>query len=80
LRKIFENLRKFWTDECKTEKNGINFRYLSQFNKVLLVSHDSMSFLTHVSAQNFQSEHFDCVKETRPRYSVPISGVLICDF
>ena len=37
--------------------------YLSQFNKVVLVSYDSMSFLMHVSPQNFQSEHFDCAKE-----------------
>ena len=34
LRKIFENLRKLWTNECKRGKTGTNFMYLSQFDKV----------------------------------------------
>ena len=57
MRKIFENLHKFWTNERKTgedKKTGINFMYLLQFNKV---SHVFMSFLPHISAQNFQSVH-----------------------
>ena len=36
-----------------------NFMYLSQFDKVFLVSHAFMSFITHVSAQNLQSERFE---------------------
>ena len=39
FRKIIENLRKFLTKVRKTGKNGTNFMYLSQFNKVFLVSH-----------------------------------------
>ena len=34
--------------------------YLSQFEKVFQVK---MSFITHVSVQTSQSEHFDCAKE-----------------
>ena len=47
----------------KQKKTGTNFMYLSQFDKVFLVSLDCMSFLTHVSAQNFQSENFERAKE-----------------
>ena len=54
---------QIWTNERKTRKTGTNFIYLSQFDQAFLVSHVFMSFLTHVSAQNFQSEHFDCAKE-----------------
>ena len=63
LRKIFENLRKFWTNERETKKNGTNFIYLSQFDQAFLVSHVFDGFFTHASAQNVQSEHFDCAKE-----------------
>ena len=63
LRKIFDNLRKFWTKECKTGKTGTIFMCLSQLDKVFLVSHVFMSFLRHVSAQDFQSAHFDCAKK-----------------
>ena len=38
LPKIFENLRNFLTNERETGKNGTNFMYLSQFDKVFLVS------------------------------------------
>ena len=38
--------------------------YLPISDKVFLVSHVFlMSILMHVSAQNLQSEHFDCAKE-----------------
>ena len=63
LRKIFENLRKFWTNEPKTGKTGTNFMYFSQFDQICVVSHVFMSVLLHVSAQNFQSENFNCAKE-----------------
>ena len=39
LRKIFENLCKFWTNERKTGKKGTNFLSLSQFDKGVLFSH-----------------------------------------
>ena len=63
------NLRTFWTKLRKTGKTGTNFMYLSQFDKVFLVSHDYMSFLTHISVKNFQSELFDCTKEFAFRQS-----------
>ena len=44
-------------------KHDTNFNYLSQFDKVLLVSHVLMSFFTHVSAQTFQWKHFDCAND-----------------
>ena len=69
LRKIFENLRKFWNNARKTRKNSTNFIYLSKFDEAFLVSQVFMSFLTHVSAQNVQSEHFDCAKEFAFRQS-----------
>ena len=43
--------------------------YLSQFDKVFLVSKTIMLVLMHVSAQNFQSAHFDCAKEFAIRKS-----------
>ena len=33
MRKIFENMHKFWNNKRKTGKNGNNFMYLSQFDK-----------------------------------------------
>ena len=39
LRKIFENLLKFWTNERKTGNSGTNFMYLAQVDKVFQVSH-----------------------------------------
>ena len=47
LHKIFENLRKFWTNERKTGKTGTNFMYLSQFDKVFccLVAHVLSNFI-----------------------------------
>ena len=63
LRKIFEKLRKIWTYGCQTGKTVTNFIYLSKFDKAFLVSHIFYVILTHVSAQNFQPEHFDCAKE-----------------
>ena len=53
LRKLFKNLRKFWTNECETGKTGTNFMDLSQFGKGFLVSHVVMSFLPHISGQHF---------------------------
>ena len=43
--------------------------YLSQFDKVFLVSHVFMTFLTHVYVQNFHSQLFDCSKELAFRKS-----------
>ena len=43
--------------------------YLSKFNKVVLVSDVFMSFWTNVTAQNFQSEHFDWAHEFAYRKS-----------
>ena len=56
--------------------------YFSQFEQVFLVSHAFMLFLMHDSAQNFQSEHFDCAREFAFRKSdilvleckVPLDG------
>ena len=47
LRKTFENLRNFWTNEHKT---GTNFMHLSQFDKV---SHIFLKLLMNVSVYNF---------------------------
>ena len=47
----------------QAKKNGTVFMYLSQFDKVSLVSDVLMSFLMPSYAQNFQAEHFDCSKE-----------------
>ena len=50
---------------CKGSYNllvGNNIMFLLHFDKVL-VSHGFMSFFTHVSAQNIQSENFECLKE-----------------
>ena len=44
-------------------KTGTNFMYLSQFDKFFFSCILFMSFLMHVSAQIFQSEHFECAKE-----------------
>ena len=46
------------TYEHKTGNNGINLKNLSQFNAVFIVSHVFfvISFLMHVSVQNFQSK------------------------
>ena len=43
--------------------------YFSQFDKVFLVSYVLCKFVTHFSAQHFQSEHFDCAKELSFRKS-----------
>ena len=57
-------LRKFWTNKQETGNTRTFFMHLSQFDKVFLVSHVFLiQFLTHISAQNCQSEHFDCAKE-----------------
>ena len=55
---------QFLTKEHKTGKTGTNFMYMLQFDKVFffIISHGFMSFLKHVSAQNCQSEPFDCAK------------------
>ena len=42
---------------------------MSQFDEVYLVSHICVSFLMHVSAQNYQSEHFDCANKIAFRKS-----------
>ena len=52
------------------EKNWHLFNVFVSIDKVFLVSHVFMSCLTHVSVQNFQSEHFDCAKELAFRKSV----------
>ena len=54
----------------KQEKTCNHFTYLLQFFIYFLVSHVWISFLTHVSAQHFKSEHFDCKKQLAFRKSV----------
>ena len=52
LGKLFENLRKFWTDERETRTTGTNFMYMSQVEKGFLVSHVLMLFLMHEFVRN----------------------------
>ena len=61
LRKIFENLREFWANERETGKTANNFMYLSQFDKVFLVSH--VCDVIFNACQTCQTLHFDCAKE-----------------
>ena len=63
LHNIFENLLKFWTKERKTGITGTNFMYLSQFDNLFFSFTCFLMFcVMHVSAQNFQSVHFDAQK------------------
>ena len=71
MHKIFKNLSKFWTNERDTGKTVTN---LLEFDKVLLFLHVSMSSLMNVSAQDFQSEYFDCAKEFALKKSGELSG------
>ena len=64
LRKIFKNLRKFSANERETGKTITIWQGLSSFTCF-------MSFLLHVFAQNFQSDHIDCAKEFAFRKSGP---------
>ena len=51
LRKIFENLRKFWTNERETGKTKI--MYLSQFDKVFQLSQVLCNFYSMFLCKNF---------------------------
>ena len=70
LRKIFENLRKFSNNERKTGTLTVISCICHNLKNLFLVSHVFMLFLPHVSAQNFQSEQFDCAREFTLRKSV----------
>ena len=54
LRKMFKNLRKFWTSERETETTGTSFMYLSKFDKVFSSSLTCfISLFTYVFAKNW---------------------------
>ena len=53
LRKILENLRKFWNNERKKGKNVTNNMYLSQVDNVFLVSFVFNVILMHDFKQKF---------------------------
>ena len=63
LHKLFENLRKFRTNARQPGKTGTNVVYLPLFNNIFQFHMFLMSFFTYVSAQNFQSDNFDCTNK-----------------